>query len=104
MLMSGQMPAHQTLTTQALYQGYTYLRAHRNGKIEANAFFRAAFSAAPFLSIENLDDFTNIFQSTIYNYFAENYGTTSERKTDEKELDAMSVKELKKKLSGLKKF
>src|SRR6218665_1862908 len=71
---------------------------------EANAFFRAAFSAAPFLSIENLDDFTNIFQSTIYNYFAENYGTTSERKTDEKELDAMSVKELKKKLSGLKKF
>src|SRR6218665_3192325 len=71
---------------------------------EANAFFRAAFSAASFLSIENLDDFTNIFQNTIYNYFAENYGTTSERKTDEKELDAMSVKELKKKLSGLKKF
>src|SRR6218665_1247088 len=60
---------------------------------EANAFFRAAFSAAPFLSVENLDDFTNIFQNTIYNYFAENYGTTSERKTDEKELEAMSVKE-----------
>src|SRR6218665_3323133 len=32
MLMSGQMPAHQTLTTQALYQGCTYLRVHRNGK------------------------------------------------------------------------
>jgi len=71
---------------------------------EANAFFRAVFSAALFLSIENLDEFTNIFQSTIYNYFAENYGTASERKTDEKKLDAMSVKELKKKLSGLKKF
>src|SRR6218665_321493 len=70
---------------------------------EANSFFRAAFSAAPFLSIENLDDFTNIFQSTMYNDFAENYGTTSERKTDEKKLDAMSVKELKKKLSCLKK-
>lgn len=77
----------------------------RNGKDweEANTFFNIKFMDALSLPIGNLDEFTKFFQKSVYEYFAENYGTVKKEGEEEENLRVMSVKELKKKLRGLKK-
>ena len=70
---------------------------------EANTFFNIAFMDALHSPIRNLDEFTRTFQKSIYDYFAENYGTVKKDDDDYENLERMSVKDLKRKLCGLKK-
>ena len=71
---------------------------------EANTFFNIKFSDALYLPIESLDKFTRNFQRSVYDYFAENYGTMkNDDAASDENLDRMSMKDLKKKLSWLKK-
>ena len=71
---------------------------------EANTFFSIKFSDALYLPIESLDEFTRNFQRSVYDYFAENYGTVkNDDAASDENLDGMSVKDLKKRLSWLKK-
>ncbi|ESN91228.1 hypothetical protein HELRODRAFT_182083 [Helobdella robusta] len=67
--------------------------------LEANIFFQLLLKYLP--GYDNLNEFTNAFQSMIYKYFAQNYGTVNLH-NDQPTNTNKSVKGLKKQLKHLK--
>ena len=63
---------------------------------EANLYF--ATESKLYDEVQNIDDYTETLQSTIYTYFAQNFGQII-RPRDQPNHDNLSVKELKKKLA-----